>query len=529
MADVPASDSDDSDDDDSTMSNRRRRLLQFSSPSSVPRTGPRLSLTSVFTDLASNALESYGVRGLQSRQILGYFHPGEPTRTIPSLQVNGSIDLDAAPFNRFGLHGELDFQLYVWPWYESVYGVPLSVPERNLMLAVQYPIDLDLFSGVKLTNVWLAVRTSMGAGVRGSTAFTVGGQLAIPLPDQSPLILTGRMTMFEGSSQLQLDAALRNWRQPFGISGLVIESLIVSALIPQDRTQPVDLTLSGSWRINDALQFQLAGKKRGDLMALGASVGNLSFAMLGDVYRSIVGSDSSASPWEERIVFKNVFVGVANGECSLLGVPLVRGLTVWATVDIFDFQSVAVQLAMGSAGIEMSGSIETVPSSYLTDGMTLNNLTLQFSLPSSKAMQAGKQAAVYLSGGLTYKSISLSAAIYVSKQRQLLIGSVQGPCLSQFLPFVPSGCPWDLKIDQLLVTFSPQLTLPYPNVAIIHQQYPAVYATANPTGFMLSGVVSVPYLEVLGLKGLTAALAVSLGGDTQRITSVTIAPRSDIE
>ena len=462
-------------------------------------------------------MAQFNIAGLDASEILAYFDPRHPTRVIPALRLNGSISLDSPPFNQLHLTGQLGFACYIWPWYDSAYGVPMLTPTQSLHLAVNYGDDVDLGHGITLTDVYVTATTAVtnGMPISAGLTVTVGGSLAFDLGQSKPMTLNARVTLFQGNSELHLRATLENWEQPFGIKGLVLNRLSVFAFLGG---QSPAFGLKAQWAVNENLVFQLEGQKLGNAMAIGASVGNLSFSAIGDLFRSVTGGTAAA--WEHNIVFQQVFVGVANMPVVLSGVPMQSGLTLQAVVDIYDFPGVKVRLSFGSGGIEVFGEVPFVPSHYLVDGMTLNNITLQLLLPSQSAVKTGgpsaSSASLLLSAGLTYKGFSMDCGIYLTASRQLLVGRAAGVSLHQLVSFVESGSPWDLRLEEALIAFSPQMNQPYPYTPVLRQRFPYIYAT-NPSGLMLSAVVSIPFLKLVGLDDMKAVMAVSLGGQTQRI------------
>jgi hypothetical protein len=498
----------------------RRRLL-----STLRDQLPPVSLTSLLPSLDTSVLSTFALRGVHADEVFAYAS-NDPHRTRhPSLHLNGSLDLSSAPFSQFGLSGAVEFDFYAWPFFGGkMFGVPIPSAYHHLHLFAQYPLNLHFGAGVELQRVFVQVQTRLDLITSGRlrpslspVVFTVGGTMAFDVPNQAePLLLQASVTKVEGAPGLILNAGLSRWNEPFGLSGVVLESLWVKSALG---TATPDLRLVARWSVGSDTHFALEGFKFGSSMALGVWAGNLTFRQIGDVFRKVVGGSPPA--WEDNIEFREVFVGLANEPTMLLGKQLVKGITFDATLNIYALENVQVRLQFGSAGLTVFGKVPQVPEQYLVSGMTLTDLTLQLHLPSSsKGSTATKGPSVYVAGGLSYKGLHFRAALFLSSKRQLLIGEIAGPTLSQFLPFVENGAPWDLKLEKVLLAFSPQTELAYPIEPLVREQFPMVYATPNAKGLLISAEITVPYLDtIMGVSGVKAILAASLSSAEQRLTS----------
>jgi hypothetical protein len=563
----------------SSAAHAQRRLL---STLRQTLTGATSSLTSLLPELDTSMLSDLGISGIDARQVMLYWSGSDRGDYQPALHVNGSMSLDFPPFNQFGLGGEVDVDFYVWPFYgPKIYGVPIPSSFYHLHLFASYELGLDFGGGVALDGVFVQLQTRVDfwkpRGAFGVSLapllLTVGGTMSFDVPDQDePLLLTASVSMLEGSPGLDLNAGLSRWVHPFGIDGLVLESLWVKSKLGGAE---FDLRIIADFMIDDTTSFSLEGFKQGAVMAFGVSVGNLTFRQIGDVCRKLVGG--SPSSWEDNVILRDAFLGIANAPTMVLGVEVVRGVTFQATVDIYDFLGVQARIAFGSAGLELFAHVPEVPSQYLADGMTVGNLTLQVKLPTSgesSSSTSGGTAdkplpSVYVAGALSYKGLSFAMAVFLTSERQLLIGEVHGPSLSSVLSFV-SGTPWDLKLDTLFVAFSPQMDKKYPDVALARKEYPLTYSGMSKGLLAIAEIrcgrqqpvlklaeyrceqlvtdvrmcdcvccvrlyvplcccpCSVPYLDtVMGLPGIKAKLIVDINQDAQRISYVTQQARDD--
>jgi len=288
----------------------RRRLLQFPTTTQpTPRPtfkGP--SLAGYIPGLANSVVGQFGVQVDAAEEVQACWTPSNLRRTLPTLYLNGTIDLSASPFNLLQLSGVLHFDVYVWPFQSPRFGVPLAAPgQTNVLLQVDYPTNLDFGGGVRLTDVNLQVQTAFNSPAQ-QTVFTVGGSLALAIPGQSaPLTLDAKVVLIDGSSQVNLAATLGYWQHPFGLDWLTLQMLQVTTIVGQGTP---DLDLRAHWVVSDATRFKLEGRVSGTFVGLGLEAGNLTFAQIGEVYNSVVGrSGNSLGAWSEQIVFQDAFIG----------------------------------------------------------------------------------------------------------------------------------------------------------------------------------------------------------------------------
>jgi hypothetical protein len=169
------------------------------------------------------------------------------------------------------------------------------------------------------------------------------------------------------------------------------------------------------------------------------------------------------------VVFRDVFLAVANADGVLLGRDVVRGLTVQASVDVMHFTDVDVLLQFGSSGVLLVGSVSELPSSLLSlpSDLHITNLTMQLRLATAAS---ALPTSFFLSLGVTYRSMVFDGAIYLSPGQQMLLAEVRDVSFSSVLPHMPPYL--DVHVDALLLGFVSNGRLP--NNPAIYANFPVL-------------------------------------------------------
>lgn len=216
------------------------------------------------------------------------FHEFSPPLLRPALYLNGSFSLDREPFNWLGLHGSLNVEVEVTPWYEtqpSELDVPATVP-MELTLTADYPINVEVASGITITDAYLVVALQpmpLMSDVSVRTSFTLGGSVSFQVSGQEqPLVASARVTVWEDSSAVSFTASLEDWRNAFGLPGVNLDLLSLSGEIISGK---VDLVVSALLSVDDETQYQLQGVKQGGFYALGMEITKFSLADVGLLFR----------------------------------------------------------------------------------------------------------------------------------------------------------------------------------------------------------------------------------------------------
>lgn len=275
----------------STSSTYNRRLLE--SDADVATAATDVSLSASLRDLIpgvdTSALSSYVLTDVEVSE--GWIYIGDISDgLLPALFVNGSFSLDAYPFNRLGLHGEVSLSVTAYPWFGSQFGLELPPAPFQLVLEADYEMDLSPVSGVVLRDVYLIVSVAPIPLVSSRSviaSFSVGGTAEIDLPGQStPLTVSAQITLLEGDPTISFRAAAENWQNAFGVTGLTIDSVDLGAEFGGGSDS---IELIAYWSLVSGSSFVLYGEKSGDFLAVGVQAANMSLADVGEIFQDVFG------------------------------------------------------------------------------------------------------------------------------------------------------------------------------------------------------------------------------------------------
>lgn len=221
-------------------------------------------------------------------------------------------------------------------------------------------------------------------------------------------------------------------------------------------------------------------------------------------------------------MFENAFLGVANAPGSVLGYSVVRGVTLQASLSISGLNSVAVLLQMGSDGITIAGTLDTIPDGWLPSSLHIGNIMLMIDVPSSCSTRS---SSFFLALSVTYRQLQFDGALYLSSSRQSLLAQLQHCSLSSLIPGVPSD--FDLQIDALLFGYLSDGRLP--NSDAIQSRFPLLQKLSraalvpNQWAILLGAQIShLPFLDKLFQVGQDSSiqflLAATIGQSKQIIT-----------
>jgi hypothetical protein len=287
--------------------------------------------------------------------------------------VSGLLDLSSSPGEPSS--GSLQFQ-QVGVTISSVQVLDFSQdpsPSPNSMYAVDVFGNLQvLFDGINLTIAITASFNLNSSTNTGGSVLTVGGYL-------------------------------ENWKNAFGIQGLVLTSLRVSFQIdPSDpawNTTAIDM--SAVLKVCGQ-ELEVGGNLGSDICGAVIQLEDVSLDFMTSLMTSLVSSlddlpdadDSALSTFS----MKNVTLSISNAEGSIGSFSVIDGFVMTGEVSIYGHTAATGQLQISSEGFQLTGSITQFSPAF--NGIDITDASLNLSYRTSSDPQ-GKGISFYINAKVT--------------------------------------------------------------------------------------------------------------------------------
>jgi len=445
-------------------------------------------------------LSLLGFNNVYAEEVLVWSADRGPDQQRPALFLNGTFSLDIAPLNMFGANGAVDFELFLYPWYGSqpeLLGAGLSPSPLNVRLFLNYPTSISFGDGITLTNVEFQIIAK--PQLREAPALfylEADWELDVPVQDE-PLLLEASVAMTEGSSAMRLEASLADWQNAFGIDGLWMDLFRISADVgvPSPRLQIETYWLLPGFALN------MAGVFSKEFIGVATEVYGLSMKEINTMFRAIAKVD--LAPSDFNLYFHRAFIGIANAPGTVLGQSVVRGVTVQATMDVWEFRNLDVLLQIGSDGVLLAAEINNLPAAMLPDEIQVDQLWLKIDIPSRRAATRSTSLGLYLNA--TFLSVRVESIFYIATKPTVtaFVGKVTDVSLSSVLPFIPSE--FDMQIDLLAIAYFAQGKMP--PLPQIRESFPFLQqvpmpkqAKPSPVFVIAAELQQLAFLELFGIN-----------------------------